>query len=176
MAELINPRWERFAQLCVLLNSASEAYRKLCGERASAIKNVDVNSCQLMSKPGVRERVAELRRENDRQSKMSREELVAFYATVIRTPADQVPAGSPVIQSYEVTESGHKIRICDKIAAGAQLQKMCDWNSADKVHVTGDTLNAYLLALRQQPFGRGEVIDLENGSPAELENGQYRDE
>jgi hypothetical protein len=45
---------------------------------------------------------------------MTREELLDFYAEVIRTPADQVPAGSPVIQSYETTESGYKIRVCDK--------------------------------------------------------------
>ena len=27
---------------------------------------------------------------------------MAFYADVIPTPADQVPAGSPVIQAYEI--------------------------------------------------------------------------
>ena len=32
----------------------------------------------------------------------AREELMAFYADVIPTPADQVPAGSPVIQAYEI--------------------------------------------------------------------------
>jgi hypothetical protein len=74
---------------------------------------------------------------------MSREELMAFYADVIRTPADQVPAGSPVIQAYEMTESGHKIRIADKIAAGAALSRMCDWNSPERLEVSSDSLTSY---------------------------------
>jgi hypothetical protein len=175
MAELKNPRWERFAQLCVLLNSASEAYRKLCGERSSLIKNIDVNSSQLLAKPGVRERVSELRRENDRQSKMSRKELLDFYAQVIRTPADQVPEGSPVVQSYEVTESGHKIRICDKIAAGAQLQKMCDWNSAERIELSASSLTEYLSALRAEGAESigGHVIELERPAlPLKNGNGE----
>ena len=58
---------------------------------------------------------------------MSREELLAFYADVIRTPADQVPAGSPVIQAYEQDGEGRvKLRICDKVAAGTALSRMCD--------------------------------------------------
>jgi hypothetical protein len=54
-----------------------------------------------------------------------REELLDFYAEVIRTPADSIPAGSPVIQAYEQDGEGRvKLRICDKVTAGAQLQKM----------------------------------------------------
>ena len=63
--------------------------------------------------------------ENANRAQMSREELLTFYAAVIRTPADRVPAGSPVIQAYEKDGEGHvKLRICDKTAAGAQPQKM----------------------------------------------------
>ena len=84
---------------------------------------------------------------------MTREELLAFYAAVIRTPADRVPAGSPVIQAYEMTESGPKIRICDKAAAGAQLAKMCGWNEPDKVEMRADSLTSYLRELRSRSHG-----------------------
>jgi hypothetical protein len=157
MPKLENPRWERFAQLCALLNNAAEAYRKL-GRRKKGqiIKNADVNSAQLMSKPGVRERVAELRRENDRKSEMTRAELLSFYASVIRTPADRVPPGSPVIQSYEVTEHGHKIRIVDKAAAGQALARMCGWNEPEQVNLgLANTLTTYLAELRAQRIGDG---------------------
>ena len=102
-----------------------------------------------------------------------REELLDFYAEVLRTPADSVPAGSPIIQAYEQDGEGRvKLRICDKVTAGAQLQKMCGWNEPEKLELSSDTLSHYLLELGKQPFFGGPVIDLENGSPAELENGQ----
>jgi hypothetical protein len=119
---------------------------------------------------GVCQRITELMAENANRAQMSREELLTFYAAVIRTPADQVPAGSPVIQSYEVTESGHKIRICDKAAAGAQLAKMCNWNAPERVELGTDSLSTYILQLRQQPIGGGPILPLErNVTP--IENG-----
>ena len=85
---------------------------------------------------------------------MHREELLAFYAAVIRTPADQIPPGSSVVQSYEETpEGGRKIRICDKVAAGAQIARMCDWNSAERVELSAHSLTSYLLELRRRPIG-----------------------
>ena len=111
---------------------------------------------------------------------MTREELLTFYADVIRTPADQVPAGSPVIQAYEMTESGHKIRIADKIAAGAALSRMTGWNSPEQLEIgAGDSLKNYLLALRRQTLGGGGMSSLagEQAAPMiELENGANGEE
>ena len=115
MPVLKNVKHEKFAQLCASGLSRSEAYRKAAGARAG--KNSDANSDDWLNARGVRERIRELQERNSRKSEMTREELLTFYADVIRTPADQVPAGSPVIQAYEMTESGPKIRICDKSAA-----------------------------------------------------------
>ncbi len=93
---------------------------------------------------------------------MTREELLTFYAEVIRTPADQVPAGSPVIQAYEKDGEGRvKVRVCDKVAAGAALARMCDWNSAERLEIGVNTLTGYLRELRAQPFGGGSVLPLE---------------
>jgi hypothetical protein len=158
---------EKFAQAVASGLNASEAYRQVSGNH----KNANVHSDEWMKCRGVEERIAELRRENDRRSQMTREELLDFYAEVIRTPADSVPSGSPVIQAYETTESGYKIRVCDKIAAGAQLQKMTGWNEPERVELTGDSLNAYIIALRRRPIGGGEVLELENGE-SELENNE----
>jgi hypothetical protein len=89
-----------------------------------------------------------------------RDELLAVYAEVIRTPADSVPAGSPITQTYETTEHGHKIRLGDKAAAGAALAKMCGWDQPTKVVVTTDPLLAYLKELRTTPI-EGRVIEEE---------------
>ena len=97
----------------------------------------------------------------------------------IRTPADQVPAGSSVIQTCEATEGGHKIPICDKVAVGAQLSRMCGWFEPEKFVIgAADSLTNYLADLRVQPFGSGgtliavgdrvaPIIELENGENGE---------
>jgi hypothetical protein len=64
-----------------------------------------------------------------------------------------------------------KSAFATKVAAGAQLQKMTGWNEPERVELTGDSLNAYIIALRRQPIGGGEVLELENGEP-ELENNE----
>ena len=62
------------------------------------------------------------------------------------------------------------------MTAGAQLQKMCGWNEPEKLELSSDTLSHYLLELRKQPFFGGPVIELENGSSVELENGEEQRE
>ena len=182
MPILPNAKHEQFAQLCAAGLSRSAAYRKAAGSRAG--KNADANSDDWLNARGVRERIRELQERNSRKSEMTRKELLSFYAEAIRTPADQVPAGSPVIQAYEETpEGGRKVRICDKVQAGAQLARMCDWNSAERVEVSANSLTSYLLQLRSQslfggtfsPAGTGtHVIELESGAIGSGENGSER--
>ena len=94
---------------------------------------------------------------------MTREELLTFYADVIRTPADQVPTGSPVIQAYEETpEGGRKVRLCDKVQAGAALARMCGYNEPEQLRLSsGNSLTNYLLELRSQSLFGGPVLSLE---------------
>ena len=105
----------------------------------------------MRRKPGVEERIQQLMAENAQRAQMSRDELMAFYAACVRTPADRVPPGSPVIQAYEETpEGGRKIRIVDKAAAGAALARMCGWNEEKERVPPGNTLMIYLTELRAQ--------------------------
>ncbi len=147
---------EKFAQFVASGLSLAESYRRTTGQT----RNSDVKGTQWYGYAGIRQRIAELKEQNAKRAQMTREELLVFYAEVIRTPADQVPAGSPVIQAYEMTESGPKIRICDKAAAGAQLAKMCGWNEPDKVEMSADSLTSYLLELRSRSLGDcGQPVD-----------------
>jgi hypothetical protein len=148
MPRLRKQSYEMFATFAASGLSFAESYRRTTGKTA----NADVKGTQWHGYAGVKQRITELKAENAKRSQMTREELLDFYAEVIRTPADSVPAGSPVIQAYETTENGHKIRIVDKAAAGAQLAKMCNWNAPEKFQVGGDTLSAYLVALRAKPI------------------------
>ena len=112
--------YEKFAEFAASGLSLAESYRRTTGQT----KNADVKGTQWHGYAGIKERIAELKEQNARRAQLTRDELLAFYAEVIRTPADQVPPGSPVIQTYEQDGEGHvKLRICDKAAAGAALVK-----------------------------------------------------
>jgi hypothetical protein len=178
MPKLENPRWERFAQLCALLNSASAAYRRLGRKKGGRIRNVDVNSDRLMSKPAVRERIAELRRENDRKATLSREQMLEWLTRVITTGAGDVTPTDSLCQAHKHTCGNgwetHEIRLPDKLGAAQQLARMCDWNSAERIELSMDPLTNYLVELRQQPFIGGRVLELERPAlPVESEaNGE----
>jgi Terminase small subunit len=130
--------------------SLAESYRRTTGQT----RNADVKGDQWHRYAGIKERIAELKAQNAQRAQMTREELLVFYAAVIRTPADQVPAGSPVIQAYEQDGEGRvKLRICDKAAASAQLAKMCGWNEPDKVEMSANSLTSYLRELRSRSLG-----------------------
>ena len=174
MPVLKNVKHEKFAQLCAIGLPRAEAYRRVAG--ANAGKNADANSDDWLNARGVRERLRQLQERNSRKSEMTREELLAFYADVIRTPADEVPAGSPVIQAYEATPGGRKIRICDKVAAGAALSKMTGWNVPEKFELgASDSLKSYLTELRRQPIGADRMFSMVSDRAApiiEIENGE----
>jgi hypothetical protein len=162
----LNQRQEMFARGIASGLSGVEAFKRVT---AGDPRDCDVKANQMRGQPGVEERINELMRENALESEMSRKELMTFYARTIRTPADRVPAGSPVIQAYEETpEGGRKIRICDKIAAGAQLARMTGWNEPDKLELSASSsLTQYLSDLRaeREPLP-AKVIEIENGSRA----------
>jgi hypothetical protein len=176
----LNQRQEIFAQGIACGLSGVEAFKRATPGNP---KDCDVKAHKMRWQPLVAARIEELIRENERESAMvrkefwrenarknvmTREQLLNFYTEAILTPADRIPPGSPVIQNYERTEHGEKIRIVDKAAAGAALSKLCGWNEAEKVEITADSLNAYIVALRNRPIG-GEIIE---GEVCELENGQ----
>jgi hypothetical protein len=142
--------YETFAQHVASGASLAESYRRTTGQTA----NADVKGTQWHGYVGVKQRIAELKAQSAQRAQMSREELLSFYASVIRTPADRVPPGSSVIQSYEETpEGGRKIRIVDKAAAGQALARMCAWNEPEQLEIGAtDSLKNYLMALRSQSF------------------------
>ena len=119
MPALTSSRQEKFAQLCASGLNNSEAYRRLSGKE----RNADVRAAQLMAQPGVRERVAEIKEQNARGAQLTRDELLGFYAEVIRTPADGFPPGSRrSFRRYERRE-WPKIRIWTKPRRAPHWQK-----------------------------------------------------
>lgn len=183
MPALRKPNHEAYAQARARGLSCANSYREAAGSQGGLHKNGHTHGYEWERARGVKERIAELRAENERKSQMTRAELLSFYASVIRTPADRVPPGSCVIQSYEETpEGGRKIRIVDKAAAEQALARMCAWNEPEKLEIgAANSLKNYLMALRSQSFfGRVDsppeqramsLIEIE-GSTAPAHNGE----
>jgi hypothetical protein len=165
VAILKNQRHEVFAQGIAKGLSASDAFRVVTPGNP---KNVDIKACQMRRQAGVEERIAELRRENDRKATLSRQQALEWLTRVITTPAGEVGPHDPLCQSNKHTTGdgweAHEIRIPDKLGALQQLAKMCDWNSAERISVDADSLSNYLLELRSQRFLGGPVLPL--GPPA----------
>jgi hypothetical protein len=140
MPALKRYRHELFAQLYVELNNAAEAYRK-----AGYIggKNADVHGHELMVNHGVRDRIAEIRREKEEKAQVSKDEAIELLGLIAK----------------------HGERDSDRIAAMDKIGKWCGWDQPTKIVVSTDPLLAYLQEIRTLPIG-GQVI---NRQPPQVE-------
>jgi hypothetical protein len=75
MPILENPRHERYAQEVASGSSQSEAY-ETAGFRSSTPAATKANASRLMSRPEVRDRVAELQLAQGRQSEIKRADII----------------------------------------------------------------------------------------------------
>ena len=124
MPILANARHELFAQAVASGKSASEAYRRSGGKG----KNADVQAAKLVVSGSICERVAELKEAQSQKSELSRDRLREFLTEVILTPAGKVDEQSRLCQSCKITPEFREIRMPDKLAAAAQLAKLCGWS------------------------------------------------
>ncbi len=75
MASLKNVRHEKFAQCVASGLTGADAYRQV---RNYTGKEADGNAANWMNRPGVRERVAELKEANSGKATLSREQTIEF--------------------------------------------------------------------------------------------------
>jgi hypothetical protein len=150
MASLKNVRHEKFAQCVGSGLSGADAYRQVMNYTG---KEADGNAANWMNRPGVRERVNELKEANSRKATLSREQAIAFLCNVISTSAAKVDADSPLVQSAEFVDGKPvKLRIPDKIAAAKELIKVCGWAKPDRIELAAtDTLEEFINSIRQAP-------------------------
>ena len=162
MPILKNQRHEVFAQGIAKGLSASDAFRVVTPGKP---KNVDIKACQMRRQTGVETRIAELRAENDRKATLSREQMLEWLTRVIMTGAGSVTPTDSLCQAHKVTNGdgweAHEVKVPDKLGAAQQLARMCDWNSAERIELSMDSLTSYLVELRQQPLIGWRVLELE---------------
>jgi hypothetical protein len=163
MASLKNVRHEKFAQCVASGLTGADAYRQVMNYTG---KEADGNAANWMNRPGVRERVNELKEENSRKPTLSREQTIEFLCNVISTSAAKVDADSPLVQSAEFVDGKPvKLRIPDKIAAVKELTKMCGWAQPNRIELSArDTLADFIDSIRQAG-GPRQLAASEHGRP-----------
>jgi hypothetical protein len=116
-------------------------------------KEADGNAANWMNRPGVRERLNELKEANSRKSALTREQTIEFLCNVIRTSAASVEADSSLVQSAEFVDGKPvKLRIPDKIAAVKELVRVCGWAKPDRLELSATyTLAEFIASIRQAP-------------------------
>jgi hypothetical protein len=122
MPQLGKLTYEKFATFVASGLSLAESYRRTTGRT----RNADVKGSQWQGYTGIKERIEELRQENDKRARLSRDEALRFLSDAIRTPADVVPERSWVIQSIKRSEDGTtvEIKLPDKVQCVAQMAGM----------------------------------------------------
>jgi hypothetical protein len=135
MASLKNVRHEKFVQCVASGLTGADAYRQVMNYTG---KEADGNAANWMNRPGVRERLNELKEANSRKSALTREQTIEFLCNVIRTSAASVEADSSLVQSAEFVDGKPvKLRIPDKIAAVKELVRSMWLGEAGPAGVVG---------------------------------------
>jgi hypothetical protein len=135
-------RQERFAQLYVELGNASEAYRQAYKYTG---KNADINAHQILVRPSLNTRVAEIRRQKEEKAGLSKDEAIKLLGQIAR----------------------HGERESDRIAAMDKIGKWCGWDQPTKVVVSADPFTDYLRQMRQVLLLRDQKLAAVTLPPAE---------
>ena len=112
--------------------------------------SAEKNSARLKENEVIASRIAEIRAENNERSKISRDEIFSFLAAVIRTGAGDVSPSDKLCQSYKVGDGWSEVKVPDKLAAVAQLARMCGWNEPDRFELSIDPLQSLIDSIRSR--------------------------
>ena len=116
---------------------------------------------EWMKQPGLKERISELRAEQNAKSEMSRDEYRRFLVDVIRAKPEDAVFNNPLCELV-FTRDGRQVSFPSKLAAGAQLSKICGWDDPSKLNTsTDDTLTDLLIKIRRNGAAR---LTLESAS------------
>lgn len=145
MPELKNIRHERFCLLYLICGNASEAYR----QAGYPSKTPDVNACQLLVKPKIKARIAELMPQNRVKS---RDDVLQWLSEMMSRPVDE------------------PMKWSDKLRAGEIYVRMCGYNAPEEVQLSAaNSLTTYLLQLRERAIN-AEVTEIASDSATPLQS------
>jgi Terminase small subunit len=138
--ELKSLRQERFCLLYAVLGNASEAYR----QAGYQTKNADVNAAQLMVRPSIVSRIAEINAQIAPKKVRNREGVIEWLDDLMSRPADE------------------PVKWSDKLRAAEIICRMCGYNAPDQIELSaGSPLTRYLSDLRAEREVKAIEIEAE---------------
>ena len=141
MASLKNVRHEKFAQCVASGLSGADAYRQAAEYSG---KQADGNAANWMKRPGVRERIEELKAESSARCSLSREAYIRSLVEMYEAKPGDASMDNPRCDVLITRGQKHAV-FPQKLAVGAQLSKLVGWDRPTEVRVeAGTELAAFL--------------------------------
>jgi Terminase small subunit len=141
MASLKNVRQEKFAQCVASGLSGSDAYRQAAEYSG---KQADGNAANWMKRPGVRERIEELKAESSARCSLSREAYIKSLVEMYEARPCDASMDNPRCDVLITRGQKHAV-YPQKLAVGAQLSKLVGWDRPTEVRVEAGSELAPLL-------------------------------
>ena len=130
----MNERQERFAQLVAGGMGHSAAY----SEAGYVCKSPAVDSAaasRLLRHVSVAARISELREKNAEMSEIGRDEVLKFYAEILRSTPDKAAPDNPLCE-LKMSKAGPYFAFPDKHKAAEGLRKMCGFDAPEKTELS----------------------------------------
>lgn len=107
---------ENFCNYYIESGNASDAYRRAYSSEKMKDKQIWEESCKLLSRPNVAQRVKELQEEQKKKSDITKEEIIKLCADVIR--------GNSITDYTEEYDGKKKVKTVSKTWAIERVCKM----------------------------------------------------
>ena len=170
MASLKNVRHEKFAQCVASGLSGADAYRQAAEYSG---KQADGNAANWMKRPGVRERIEELKAESSARCSLSREAYIRSLVEMYEARPCDASMDNPRCDVLITRGQKHAV-FPQKLAVAAQLSKLVGWDRPTEVRVeTGSELTSLLGRLFEggATLGGGSNGGSSNGERSQETNG-----
>lgn len=116
---------ENFCNYYIESGNASDAYRRAYSSEKMRDKQIWEESCKLLSRPNVAQRVKELQEEQKKKSDITKEEIIKLCADVIR--------GKSITDYTEEYDGKKKVKTVSKTWAIERVCKMFGLDEPTKI-------------------------------------------
>ena len=155
----LTPKQEKFCNVYLECGNASEAYRRAYSCERMKDKQIWEESCKLLTRPNVAQRIRQLREGMEQRSNFTKDNAVSIlrdiatanivdvldvkpgkeYTTVLVKDLSALPMNvQRSIMHIMSNERGVEVRLYSKIDAIERLSKLLGWDEPTKADVKAD--------------------------------------
>lgn len=155
----MTPKQEKFCNIYLECGNASEAYRRAYSCSNMKDKQIWEESCKLLTRPNVAQRIDQLRAEMEQRSNFTKDNAVSIlrdiatanvtdvlvvnqgknYTTILVKDLSALPMNvQRAIASVKSSEKGFEVKLYSKIDAIERLSKLLGWDEPTKADVKAD--------------------------------------